>query len=78
MTKDGLRLVDLIVYLPALDTNDGDLADEDPELRWAMNTRLEAMLLDDKLRLFTSDGPTVIEATGSTTQRLKILENSLQ
>lgn len=76
LARDGLGLLDLIVYLPALDIDDDELADEDPQLRQAMNTRLEAILLDDELRLLTSDGPTVIEATGSTSQRLKVLENA--
>jgi AAA domain len=73
--QTSLSLLDVIVFLPAL-----DLADEmeDPKLRSAVNARLESILVDDELDVFASGHPVVIEAAGSTKQRLLKLEAALE
>jgi hypothetical protein len=62
-----MRQLDLIVYLP-LDGAPGD--DEFPKLRKAMDQQLSELLAEANV--------TVIEATGSTAQRLRAIENALE
>lgn len=69
----ALKNLDLIVYLPIEQNAAYDTHDEYPKLRKAVDRRLNAILLDDELGILTTP---VIEATGSTAQRLRtILEN---
>jgi hypothetical protein len=64
--------LDLIVYLPI---EPDDAADcEYPKLRKAVDRRLNAILLDDELGIINIP---VVEARGSTPQRLRILEKAL-
>lgn len=63
--SDAMRQLDLIVYLPLDDASDGEY----PKLRRAMDHQLSEIL--------TSTNVTVVEATGSTPQRLRIVENAL-
>jgi hypothetical protein len=76
---DAIQLLDLIVFLPLNDNDDGTIMpdSEDPELRSAVNERLVSIYNDDDFRLFISDKPLIIEATGSTAQRLRMLESAL-
>lgn len=62
----ALTHLDLIVYLPI--ENDSDA--EYPKLRKAVDRRLNAILLDDELGILSTP---VVEATGSTAQRLRII-----
>jgi hypothetical protein len=72
--KDAVALLDLIVYLPAM----GNAPDsEDPKLRNAVDTCLENILLHDEFALFTANGPIIIEASGTTAERLRALEMAL-
>jgi hypothetical protein len=78
--KKAIRLLELIVFLP-VEENRSSLAiaeSEDPALRSAVNRRLIDMFIDDDLNLFTSDTPVVVEASGSTPRRLRILETAVK
>jgi|RhiMetdeSRZDD1v2_1073273.scaffolds.fasta_scaffold154253_2 AAA domain-containing protein len=73
----AISLLDLIAFLP-LDENEdtaGMLSDaEDPELRKAVDTRLNGIFLDNDFDLFRSRHPIVLELRGSTAQRLRTLD----
>jgi hypothetical protein len=76
VVRGSIALLDAIVLLRA--NGDGGVPDsEDPELRRAVDIRLEGILLDDEFGLFTASHPTVIEAHGTTGQRLRTLEMAL-
>jgi hypothetical protein len=78
MAQEAIPFLDLVVFLPA-DDWDGDAADsEDPELRTAVDTILEEILVDDKLGWFASSRPLVLRISGTTKQRLEMLEGVLQ
>ena len=64
--SEAMQQLDLIVYLP-LDDTPG--ADEFPKLRTAMDRQLSELL--------TTANVTVVEATGTTAQRLRTIENTL-
>ena len=64
--------LDLIVYLP-LD-NDQILESEYPKLQKAVDQRLNTILLYDELGIIS---PRVVEARGSTAQRLRMLESAI-
>jgi hypothetical protein len=72
---NAVALLDLIVYVPASDVPAPE--SEDPKLRRAVDARLERMLLDDDLGLFTNDPPSILELAGTTAQRLRGLEAAL-
>jgi hypothetical protein len=76
LVKDSLMCVDLIMFLSTrnLPTVTDD---EDPSLRQVVNELLEELLLNDDLDLI-SDRVRVVEASGSTEQRLLTLEEVLQ
>jgi len=63
--SDTMRQLDLIVYVPLDDACDA----EHPKLRKAMDRQLSEIL--------TSMNVGVVEATGSTAQRLRAVENAL-
>lgn len=78
MVADGIQHLDWIVFLPLNDVDGIVMSDsEDPELRSAVNSRLVGILIDDDLNLFTYNRPVILEAAGSTTQRLRMLESAL-
>jgi len=68
----AMQKLDLIVYLP-LD-EDQTLESEYPKLQKAVDRRLSKMLLDDELGIINT---TVVEAKGSTAQRLRVVETTL-
>jgi len=74
---EAIQLLEVIVFLP-LDVDDdvvfGTPDSEDLELRRAVDSRLANILNGDDLDLFSASGPKVLEAHGSTTQRLQTLE----
>ena len=74
---EAIQLLEVIVFLP-LDVDDdvifGTPHSEDLELRRAVDSRLANILNGDDLDLFSASGPKVLEAHGSTTQRLQTLE----
>jgi hypothetical protein len=72
---NAVALLDLIVYVPASDVPAPE--SEDPKLRRAVDVRLEQILLEDVIGLFTNDGPSILELAGTTAQRLRGLETAL-
>ena len=64
--------LDLIVYLPVEHDDEADF--EYPKLRNAVDRRLSAILLDDDLAIINVP---VVEARGTTAQRLGILEKAI-
>ena len=68
----AMQNLDLIVYLPL--AIDQTLQSEYPKLQKAVDRRLSAMLLDDELGIITTR---VVEAKGSTAQRLRVVEAAL-
>jgi hypothetical protein len=74
MAQDAIRLLDLVVFLPASDLHGGVPDSEDPALRSAVDTRLEGLLIDDDLAWFASNHPVVLKASGTTAQRLQTIE----
>ena len=75
LSRDAIQLLDLIVFLP-LEDDAGIISthSEDPELRQAVDCRLAGILNNDDLQLFGTRRPEVVEARGSTAQRLQTLE----
>ena len=63
--SDAMQQLDLIVYLPFELDNDGEY----PKLRRAVDHQLSEIL--------TSANVPIVEATGSTAQRLRAIENAL-
>lgn len=78
MASDAIRNLDLIVFLP-LDGSVGIEAPdpEDLKLRSAVDSRLAAIFGDEEFGLISSAGVPVVEARGSTAQRLQMLENAI-
>lgn len=66
----AMQNLDLIVYLP-LD-EDQTLESEYPKLQQAVDRRLSKMLLDDEFGIINTP---VVEASGSTAQRLSVVVN---
>ena len=78
IVRDAIHLLDLIVFLPVEDESETVMADsEDPELRSAVNRRLECIFHDDDFNLFVGHRPEVLEAHGSTISRLRALQGFL-
>lgn len=77
MVARAITNLDLIVYLP-LDEVDGIGVpdEEDPQLRQAVDARLEQILTDDEFDL-SGKGVLLVEARGTTAQRLRTLEESI-
>ncbi len=63
--------LDLIVYLPIEQDDDCEF----PKLRKAVDRRLNSILIDDELGIINIP---VVEARGSTLQRLSILEKAIR
>jgi AAA domain len=72
--REGMAMLDLIVYLPG---DGGGPEMEDPELGRAVDARLEGILIHDELCVFERRRPVVVEAAGTTAQRLRVLEAAL-
>ncbi len=78
MAEDAIPFLDVVVFLPVNDW-DGDAPDsEDLELRSVVDTVLEEILLDDKLGWFALGHPMVLRASGTTAQRLEMLERVIR
>lgn len=79
MVMDALRCLDLIVCLPINDADSRVAPEaEDLELRSAVDERLVSLLTDDEFDLFTPQHPVVLEARGSTAQRLRMIERAIE
>lgn len=73
--SEAIRHLELIVYLP-LDGNDS-VDSEFPKLRKAVDRRLAAIYREDLFGILDSSNVVVLEARGSTTQRLRTVEKAL-
>jgi hypothetical protein len=75
IVREAVPLLDLIVFLPI--NGIAVPADEDPKLRRVVNDRLEAILINDEFDLFAAGSPRVLEAGGTTAQRLAMVERAV-
>jgi len=73
---DSIQHLDLIVYLP-LDHDDDKVEAEYPKLRKAVDRRLSAIFREDEFGITTSSDVSIAEASGSTAQRLHLIENTI-
>jgi len=79
MVLDAIRNLDLIVFLPLDDADGIEMPDsEGPQLRTAVDSRLAAILNDDELGFVSSGSVAVVEARGTTSQRLQTIENAMK
>lgn len=76
LVAEAIQNLDLIVYLPLNQEIDVP-EDEYPKLREAVDLRLSAILNDDDFGIIDSSEVVVVEAEGSTTQRLRTLDEAL-
>ena len=76
LVTEALRHLEMIVFLP-LDDSDVPEA-EDPKLRRAVDSRLVTILIDDELDIIRAGLAAVVEARGSTAQRLRMLEDAME
>lgn len=75
MVLNAIQQLDLIIFLPL----DGEnYAAENPRLGRAVNTRLVSVFCTDALGIVSSGCVTVLEATGTTRQRLQVLEEAIE
>jgi hypothetical protein len=72
--SNALQHLDLIVYLPL---GDVWVDSEMPNLQKAVDRRLGAIFREDAFGVLSSCSARIIEANGSTTQRLRIVEAHL-
>ena len=72
--SEAMQYLDLIVYLPLDETSS---ADEFPKLQRAVDRRLSSIFRDDEFGIISSTNASVVEAEGSTAQRLRTLENAI-
>lgn len=78
MAEDAIHLLDVVVFLPASNLQSEVPDSEDPELRSAMDVRLEGILIEDDLGWFGSNHPVVLKASGTTAQRLQTVEGAVE
>jgi hypothetical protein len=79
MVREGLRSLDLIVFLPTNDRDGNAVRErEDVELRREVNKRLETILIEDEFDLFESNCLVVVEGIGTTGQRLRTVERAMR
>ena len=71
--SEAMQHLDLIVYLPLGET----VEDEFPKLQRAVDRRLSGIFREDEFGVLSATNLTVVEAAGSTTQRLRILEDAI-
>jgi AAA domain len=75
LVSDAIQHLDLIVYLPLDDNDSADF--EYPKLRKAVDRRLSEVFRADRFGIVSSNDIIVIEASGSTAHRLRIIEESM-
>lgn len=68
---EAMQHLDLIVYLPL---DDNWLDSEMPKLQKAVDRRLSAIFREDVFGVLSSCSARIIEASGSTAQRLRVIE----
>lgn len=72
--SDAIQHLDLLVYLPLEDVHD-DV--EYPKLQALVDQRLNAVYMADEFGILSATDLLVVEATGSTAQRLRVLESAI-
>src|SRR5215213_4595845 len=72
--SNAVRNLDVIIYLP-LDETEPD--SEYPKLQKAVDRRLSAIFRDDEFGVLSACTALIIEASGSTARRLRIIESYL-
>ena len=77
IARENMKLLDAIVFLPLHGFDGGAPVDEDLRLRRRVDCRLQTILLDDELDLFGGDAPVLVEAIGTTQQRLAVVNKHL-
>jgi len=75
LVSEAIRNLNLIVYVP-LDPTFDVPHDEYPKLRKSVDRRLSAIFREDEFGIISSCDVVVVEAMGSTKQRLRILEEA--
>jgi len=73
IVSDALRHLDVVVFLPLDDSNIEVSDEENPQLRNEVNSQLATIFADHELER-AKGSPLLIEARGSTTRRLKMIE----
>src|SRR5215207_5873028 len=76
LVSNAIQHLDLIVYLPLDDNDSADV--EYPKLQKAVDGRLSAIFREDQFGIVSSNDVIVVEASGSTPRRLRILEESMK
>jgi hypothetical protein len=76
LVADSIQNLDLILYVPLNHMIDVP-QHEYPKLREAVDRRLSAILSDDEFGIINSSNVVVVEARGSITQHLRILEEAI-
>jgi len=69
LVMESIQQLDRIVYLPLADDDELDV--EYPKLRQAVDRRLSAIYREDEFGIVSTIGIEVVEAIGSTAQRLR-------
>ena len=77
MAQDAIRLLDVVVFLPANGQRVEAPDAEDSELRSAVDARLAGILIDDDLGWFGSSHPVILTAFGTTAQRLQTIASAV-
>ena len=72
----ALNNLELIVYLPL--ENATHLIDEYPKLQKAVDRRLSAIFREDEFGIITNSNLVVVEATGPTARRLRLIEDAIR
>jgi AAA domain len=75
MVLDAIQHLDLIIFLPL---NEEIYADENPKLQRTVDDRLSSIFSGDEFDVVSSGRVAVVEARGSTTQRLQVLEDAIK
>ena len=78
MVQDAVPFLDVVVFLPAEDLYSEVSDSEDPELRSAVDTSLESILVGDAFGWFASNHPVILKASGTTAQRLQAIESAMK
>jgi len=77
IVSNAVELLDLIVFLP-LEDDEEFIGSDDPELRSAVNSRLAGILCDGDFNVFQNNRPCILEARGSTAERLLMMEAAIE
>ena len=74
LVTEAMQHLDLVIYLP-LDRDHG--SDDYPKLQRAVDRRLSSIFTEEAYGIMSASNVTVIEAEGSTAQRLRIIEKAM-